>query len=113
MHWDKRRMHIAGALAASLAAAGLMPAAAAAATQSGPKQPVIVLLRNQHPELPAKSEAQTRRLQSMVPTVVAESMLSSPKSGIAVVVFGTITPVVVPLARRRQHPARLGRGLAR
>jgi len=61
MHWDRRRIHLAGALAAVLAAAGLMPAAAAAAAQTGPKQPVIVVLRNQHPELPAKSAAQARR----------------------------------------------------
>jgi hypothetical protein len=61
MHWDKRRIRLAGTLAAALAAAGLMPAGAASAASAGPKQPVIVVLRDQHPELPAKSDAQARR----------------------------------------------------
>lgn len=61
MHWDKRRRQLAAVVAASLAAAGLMPASTAVAASAGPKQPVIVVLRNQHPELPAKSAAQARR----------------------------------------------------
>jgi hypothetical protein len=53
-------------LAAALAATGVTTgqasaSAAASAAASGAKQSVIVLLRNQHPELPAKKDAAARR----------------------------------------------------
>ncbi len=57
---QRRHIYLAGTLATALAASGLAASQATAAA-SGPKQAVIVVLRNQHPELPAKSAAAARR----------------------------------------------------
>jgi hypothetical protein len=57
---QRRHIYLAGALATVLAASGLTAAQANAAA-SGPKQAVIVVLRNQHPELPVKSAGTARR----------------------------------------------------
>ena len=57
---QRRHIYLAGAIATALAASGITASQATAAA-SGPKQAVIVVLRNQHPELPARSAAAARQ----------------------------------------------------
>jgi Subtilase family/Peptidase inhibitor I9 len=57
---QRRHIYLAGTLATALAASGLTASAAIAAA-SGPKAAVIVVLRDQHLELPAKSAAAARQ----------------------------------------------------